>query len=97
MAQTVAAPAPPAARLRKVLSYTEAKALRLILEQMRGMEEATLVTSALADAAGLTRSVAVAALAKAEAAGVVETWNLGRLGTRIRILDRQALEEAVRA
>jgi len=34
MAQTLLAPAPTAVRLRKVLSYSERKALRYILEQM---------------------------------------------------------------
>lgn len=95
MAQVVS-PARPGARLRKVLSYMEQQVLRRLLVVMQDHDEDTLVSAQLAVEAGATRSVATIALAKAEAAGVIETWSLGSKGTRIRILDRESLEEAVR-
>nr|PZN45051.1 MAG: hypothetical protein DIU70_01510 [Bacillota bacterium] len=45
---------------------------------------------------GITSAVFVNALAKAEAAGVLDAWSRGAKGTLIRIFDRQTLEEAVR-
>lgn len=88
-------PAPPAERLRSVLSYSEQLALQHILRSIRG-PEAIISSATIADQHGLTRSTMNGALRLAQAAGLVETKSLGTKGTRILILDRPALEAAVR-
>lgn len=88
-------PAPPAERLRKVFSYSEQLIMRQVLDQMPG-NAGSVVASVIADRNGVTRSVLVNAFAKAEAAGVLTSVSMGMKGTRLVILDRPALEEAVR-
>lgn len=86
--------ATPAQRLRKHLTMSQQQALRALLGAMEADED-TVIVSAIADGEGLQRSTAVSAITLAEAAGLVAARSLGMRGTRIRILDRAALEEAV--
>ena len=52
-----------------------------------------LVTSKIADRAGITRSVIVNALRKFESAGVIETKSAGMKGTNIKVLNEYAYNE----
>lgn len=91
-AATVATTA--AERPRKHLTFTQRIALRAVLVAMP-QNEGTVVTSTLADAEGIGRGVAVTAITLAEVAGLIWAQSMGMKGTRIRILDRAALEEVV--
>lgn len=81
-------------RLRRVLSYTETRALKAVLEAMP-TDEGVIVNAALSDQLGITRSVMVNALRVCEAAGVLQSRSMGMRGTHIRIHDRAALLQAV--
>ncbi len=85
----------PAQRLRKHLTHSQRIALRAVLGTML-VDEETINASAVADQRGITRSTLSHALDLAEVAGLAVTWNLGCSGTRVRLLDRTALEEAAR-
>lgn len=86
--------ATPAELLRKHLTMSQEIALRALMAQMQADEE-TVVTSTIADATGMTRSTIGNAIQLAEVAGLLASRSMGMKGTRIRILDRAALEEAV--
>ena len=68
------------------LSYTEMHAIVHVFEELDG-KEGLLVTSKVADRAGITRSVVVNALRKFESAGVIESRSSGMKGTFIRVLN----------
>lgn len=68
------------------LSYSEKKAIKMVLEELKGME-GVLVASRLAQNAGITRSVIVNAIKKFESAGIFLTHSNGMKGTYIKILN----------
>ena len=68
------------------LSYTEMHAIVHIFEELGG-SEGILVTSKIADRAGITRSVVDNALRKFESAGVIESRSSGMKGTYIKVLN----------
>lgn len=72
-------------RIIKTLSFTERKAARAMAAHLTGTET-LMVTSKVADGAGVTRSTLVTTLRKLESAGVVKTHSLGQKGTMIRVL-----------
>lgn len=86
--------ATPAQLLRKHLTFSQQMALRALTEHMHADEE-TVVTRTITDAVGMTRSTIVSAIQLAEVAGLLTSRSMGMKGTRIRILDRAALEKAV--
>lgn len=96
MATAIQAPDPPAERLRRVMSRGERAALRLLLASLKQDDEGIVTAAALADDHGMSRSTFTLALRLAEAAGVLEVGSLGHKGTHVVILDRPALEEAIR-
>lgn len=74
------------------LSYTEMHAIVHIFEELGG-SEGILVTSKIADRAGITRSVVVNALRKFESAGVIESRSSGMKGTYIKVLNDAVYSE----
>ena len=74
------------------LTYSEQEAIVHIFDALDGME-GMLVTSKIADAAGITRSVIVNALRKFESAGVIESRSSGMKGTFIRVRNEVVFEE----
>lgn len=74
------------------LSYSELEATKHILSELNG-NEGLLIASAIADNAGITRSVIVNALRKFESAGVIESKSLGMKGTFIKILNDRLVDE----
>ncbi|MGI5911140.1 MAG: GTP-sensing pleiotropic transcriptional regulator CodY [Syntrophomonadaceae bacterium] len=74
------------------LSYSEKEAIYHIIPKLNS-REGVLVTSRIADAEGITRSVIVSALKKIESAGIIETRSLGMKGTYIKILNDYLFEE----
>lgn len=79
----------------ETLTYSELTVVRQTLHAMSGPED-VVVTSTIADRAGITRSVVINALRKLESAGIVETHSLGMKGTLIHIRN-DALKPAVEA
>ena len=66
------------------LSYSEVKAVELVIGALKE-DKGVLVTSRIADKAGITRSVVVNAMRKLESAGVIQTRSLGMKGTHIQV------------
>ena len=75
------------------LSDSEGRALLLLLENLPD-GEGTLVTSRIADEAGMTRSVIVNTVKKLDGAGIIEARSSGMKGTRIRVVNNAIYEEA---
>ena len=75
------------------LSDSEGRALLLLLENLPD-GEGTLVTSRIADEAGMTRSVIVNTVKKLDGAGIFEARSAGMKGTRIRVVNNAIYEEA---
>lgn len=82
-------------RIIDALTFSEQSALIVLADKLKDGE--FLNTSKIADEIGITRSVVVSALSKLSAAGVIETRSLGMKGTRIKVLNREALAEIVQA
>lgn len=85
-----------ASRLKRVISYSEIKAIKSITKELDGAKEKIIINKDIADNLGLPRSMLVNALRMLEAAGVVETRSLGMKGTSIKVLDSEVLEEVIR-
>ena len=68
------------------LSFSEQQAIHRILHELDGFE-GMIVTSKIAEAAGITRSIVVNGLRKLESAGLIESRSLGMKGTYIRVLN----------
>lgn len=77
------------------LSYSEAVAMHHLLAELQG-DEGLLVTSRIADQAGITRSIVVNALRKLASASVIEARSLGAKGTYLRVLNRELRHELSR-
>lgn len=77
------------------LSYTEIDAVKHIIEQIEG-DEGLVITSKVAEATGITRSVILNGLKKLESAGVIESKSLGMKGTHIRIVNEELKTELSR-
>ena len=77
------------------LSYTEIDAVKHILEHINGVE-GLVITSKVAEATGITRSVILNGLKKLESAGVIESKSLGMKGTHLRIVNDQLKTELSR-
>ncbi|MBR1635093.1 MAG: GTP-sensing pleiotropic transcriptional regulator CodY [Lachnospiraceae bacterium] len=74
------------------LSYSEQEAIVRVLDALDG-NEGILVTSKIADAAGITRSVIVNALRKFESAGVIVSRSSGMKGTYIKVKNEVIFRE----
>lgn len=74
------------------LSYSELGAIKKIFSMLEG-GEGVLVTSRIADEAGINRSVTANALRKLASANVIESRSLGTKGTYLRITNRHLLDE----
>lgn len=74
------------------LSYSELEAILCIFNELNSTE-GIVISSKIADIAGITRSVIVNALRKLESAGIVESRSLGVKGTYIKVIDEILLEE----
>jgi len=66
------------------LNFSERNAIIQVFKELSGTE-CIVITSKIADRAGLTRSVIVSALRKFECAGVIEARSVGMKGTYIKI------------
>jgi transcriptional pleiotropic repressor len=82
-------------RIIEALSYSELTAIAALYGKLENNE--LLVAKDIADGASLTRSIIVNALRKLSAAGVIDTRSLGRSGTLIKVLNREAFDEIVQA
>ncbi|MDN5276933.1 MAG: transcriptional pleiotropic repressor [Clostridiales bacterium] len=78
------------------LSYSEREAVEQVFKELDGTE-GLLVTSRIADRAGITRSVIVNALRKLESAGIIESRSLGMKGTYIKVLNDKFLSQLHKA
>lgn len=74
------------------LSSSEQEAIVHVFDELNGTE-GILVTSKIADRAGITRSVIVNALKKFESAGVIESRSSGMKGTYIKVLNDLVFQE----
>lgn len=68
------------------LSDSEKKAIKSLFEELKE-NEGLIVTSRLAQRAGITRSVIINAIRKFESAGIIETHSYGMKGTYIKIIN----------
>ena len=82
-------------RLKRVVSYSELQAVKVVVDALGSSDSGIVVASKLADEFKVTRSVIVNGLKLLEAAGVVETRSLGMKGTFIKILDRVVVNELI--
>lgn len=71
----------------KTLSYSESKALLVILDELNERDEGIIIASQCADKCKLTRSVVVNSLRKLDSAEIICTKSLGMKGTYIKILN----------
>ena len=71
----------------KTLSYSESKALIVILDELNERDEGIVIASQCADKCKLTRSVVVNSLRKLDSAEIICTKSLGMRGTYIKILN----------
>ena len=78
------------------LSYSECRIMLHILDELNEHNEAILVTSQIADKAGITRSVAVNSLRKLQSGKIVETQSLGAKGTFVKVINTAIYKEAER-
>jgi len=74
------------------LSITEVKAVEKLIVEMGGATEKRVVTSKIADKAGITRSVVLSALKKLKGAGLGEFVSMGQSGTFIKLEEDVTLE-----
>lgn len=72
------------------LSYSEQAAMKLVFDALEGTE-GLLITSKIADNAGMTRSVIVNGLRKLESAGLIEARSLGMKGTYLKVINSHLL------
>lgn len=80
-------------KLAGLLSYSEQQVTVALTVELDGREEMSYVASALADKLKLTRSVLVNTQNKLEIAGLIETRSMGTKGTRVKVLDQDALKQ----
>ena len=83
-------------RLNKLISYSELVAAKSVIKELKNDEEKIVITSSIADASGQARSVIVTSLKLLELAGFITTRSLGKKGTYIKVLDKQALQEILK-
>ena len=83
-------------RVKRVISYSELKALRVLADEIGENASAQLNIKTFSDKVGVARSVATSALRLLEVVGIVETRHMGMKGTYIKIIDRQALQEIIK-
>ena len=76
------------------LSYSECRIMIHIINELKDHNEAIIVTSQIADKAGITRSVAVNALRKLQSAKIVEYQSLGAKGTFVKVINPAIYKEA---
>ena len=79
-------------RINKVISLSELKSIKALINELGERDEAEVVNSEIAEKAGVTRSVLVSGIRLIEVCGIVTTRSMGVKGTYIKVLDREALE-----
>ena len=79
-------------RVKKVISYSEMKAFKAVMNELGGKTDDIIIVSKIAEAKKLTKSVVVGVFKLMEVAGVLETRSLGTKGTHIKILNQEAAE-----
>lgn len=80
-------------RIKRVISYTELKAAKVVIDVIGDNQEVEIVNSKYADKAGVTRSVLVNALRLLEITGLIYTKSMGMKGTYIKVIDSEALKQ----
>lgn len=76
----------------KLLSYSEQKAVFSIFRELKE-PESILVTSKIADEAGLARSLVINAIRKLQSAALIQARSLGMKGTFIKVTNPAFFEE----
>jgi len=73
------------------LTVMEKQAMREVMAEMGGAEEKKIISSKVADRAGITRSIVLNALKKLKGAGLVEVVSLGQSGTYVNFKGNREL------
>ncbi len=76
------------------LSMTEGQAVVAVFNELGG-NDGLLVTSKIADKAGITRSVIINAMRKLESAGIVVCRSSGMKGTNIKVINEMIYNEVI--
>lgn len=83
-------------RFKRIISYTELKAIRAMYEQILGTKDELIFrVSEVAKGEKITKSMFVTAFKLLEVFGVIDSKSLGVKGTYIKILDRETLDKIV--
>lgn len=89
---------PTSHELKKILSYSEAIAVKQIFADYNEnpWDEKNLIASKIADSKGVTRSVVVNAMKKMQMTGILTTRSCGMKGTVITVMDKGKLSKLLK-
>lgn len=84
--------------INNILSYSESEAVKTLFKDYETAPwvERNIITSKVADSAGITRSVIVNAIRKMEMTGTIKTTSLGMKGTIITVLSQDSLKRLLK-
>lgn len=84
--------------INNILSYSESEAVKTLFKdyETAPWAERNIITSKVADSAGITRSVIVNAIRKMEMTGIIKTTSLGMKGTIITVLSQDSLKRLLK-
>ena len=84
--------------INNILSYSESEAVKTLFKDYETAPwvERNIITSKVADSAGITRSVIVNAIRKMEMTGIIKTTSLGMKGTIITVLSQDSLKRMLK-
>lgn len=84
--------------INNILSYSESEAVKTLFKDYETAPwvERNIITSKVADSAGITRSVIVNAIRKMEMTGIIKTTSLGMKGTIITVLSQDSLKRLLK-
>lgn len=80
-------------RLSEILSFSEIKAIRAIIDEVGDAEECIIQVTKLHPKYNIGKTVFVMALRLLDAADVVRVRSLGPKGTLLKILNREAIDK----
>ena len=85
-------------KINNILSYSESEAVKTLFKDYETAPwvERNIITSKVADSAGITRSVIVNAIRKMEMTGTIKTTSLGMKGTIITVLSQDSLKRLLK-
>lgn len=80
-------------RLKKAMSYSQICLIKELAEYMGENSSVDVVVKDISDNIHIARAVYVHALNLLYVAGIIDVKSMGRKGTHIEVLDRDALEK----